>query len=187
MSTVNVKAKATTPASAIEAPKTIESAVAVGRETLEHVVKASAEAANKGYEKAVAMTKDNVDAAVKAGANAFKNYEEVLSFGKDNVEAFVRAGTIFAKGWQDAAKTAFAVSQETIEESVAVGKAVLGAKSLKEVVDLQTVFVKNSFDKVVAEGGKISETNMKLAEEALQPINERLNATVSKLIKPLAA
>lgn len=184
MSTVKAKA---VPASAIETPKTIESAVAVGRETLEHVVKASAEAANKGYEKAVAMTKDNVDAAVKAGAAAFKNYEEVLSFGKDNMDAFVRAGTIFAKGWQDVAKTAFTVSQETVEESVAVGKAVLGAKSLKEVVDLQTSFVKNSFDKAVAESGKISETNFKLAEEALLPLSERLNVTVSKMIKPLAA
>jgi phasin family protein len=179
------KTKAAT--AGIETPKSIESAVAVGRETIEHVVKASAEAANKGYEKAVAMTKENVEAAVKASTSLFKNYEEIVSFNKDNLEAFVRAGTIFAKGMQEATKSAFSATQETIEESVAASKAMLGAKSLKEIVDLQTGFVKTSFDKAVAEGGKISETNMKLAEEAFGPINERVTATVSKLMKPIAA
>lgn len=183
MSTVKAK-----PASvAAQDQQPIESAVAVGRETIESVVKASAEAANKGYEKAVALTKDNVEAAVKAGADLFKNYEDILSFGKENVEAVIRSGTIFARGWQEASKTVFETGQETIEESVAVTKAVLGARSLKEVVDLQTGFVKSSFDKIVAEGGKISETGLKLAEEALEPINERVNVAVSKLMKPIAA
>jgi phasin family protein len=184
MSTQKTK---TTAQSGIETPKTIEGAVAVGRETIEHVVKASAEVANKSYEKAVAMTKEQVEAAVKAGSNIFKNYEEVVSFNKDNLEAFVRAGTIFAKGLQEATKSAFSLAQENIEESVTTSKAVLGAKSLKEIVDLQTGFVKTSFDKAVAESGKISETNLKLAEEAFQPITERVNATVSKLMKPIAA
>ncbi|MBF0355941.1 MAG: phasin family protein [Alphaproteobacteria bacterium] len=184
MSSVKTKAAAS---SATETPKSIEAAVAVGRETVENVVKASAEAANKGYEKAVAMTKENVEAAVKAGANAFKSYEDVMSFGKETLEAFVRSGTIFAKGWQDASKAAIALTQESIEESVAASKAIMSAKSLKDVVDMQTVLVKNSFDRAVAEGGKLSETNFKLAEEAFEPLNERLNATVSKMMKPLAA
>lgn len=183
MSTVKAKAVSGN----VDASKSIEGAVAVGRETIEQVVKASAEAANKGYEKAVALTKDNVDAAVKAGADLFKNYEDILGFGKENVEAVIRATTIFAKGMQEASKTGFQTTQETIEESVAVTKAILGARSLKEVVDLQTSFVKTSFDKFVAEGGKLSETGIKLAEEALEPINERMNATVSKLLKPIAA
>ncbi|CAA6604648.1 Magnetic particle membrane specific GTPase P16 [Rhodospirillaceae bacterium LM-1] len=182
----NVKSK-TAAASSIETPKSIESAVAVGRETLEQVVKASADAANKGYEKAVAMTKENVEAAVKAGASVFKNYEEAMSFNKENIEAFVRSGSIFAKGWQEATKSVFALTQEAFEESVVASKAILGAKSMKEAVDLQTGFVKTSFDKVVAEGGKISETSFKLAEEAFGPINERVNETVSKLMKPIAA
>lgn len=182
----SVKSK-TAAASSAEAPKSIESAVAVGRETIEHVVKASADAANKGYEKAVAMTKENVEAAVKAGASVFKNYEEMMSFNKETLEAFVRSGTIFAKGWQDASKAAIALTQETFEESVAASKAIMGAKSLKDVVDVQTGLVKHSFDRAVAESGRLSETNFKLAEEAFEPLNERLNVTVSKLMKPLAA
>jgi phasin family protein len=170
-----------------EAAKPIEDAVAFGKETLESVVKASADAANKGYEKVVAMTKENVEAAVKAGSTAFKGYEDVIAFNKENVDAFVRASTILAKGWQDASKSFFSMSQESFEESVQVSKAMLSAKSLKEVVDMQSSIAKTSFDKIVAESGRLSETSFKLAEKALEPINERVTVAVSKIMKPIAA
>lgn len=182
MTTAKVKASATvTPAD--EAAKQIEQAVAAGKETIESVVKASTDVASKGYEKAVALTKDQVEAAVKAHNAAFKSYEEAVAFSKENLDAVVKSGSILSKGLQDISKTVIGLTQEAIEENVAATKALFAAKTLKELVDLQSSLAKTSFDKAVAEGTRVSELTVKLIEEAFAPITDRINATVEKLVK----
>lgn len=166
--------------------KRIGDVVAVQKETIETVVRASADAATKGVDKAVAMTKEQVDAAVKAGAVAFKNYEEMLQFGKENVEAVVKSGSIVAKGVQDLSHSLVTLAQASIDEQVAAGKALIGAKSIKEVMDLSSSMAKTNFDKLMAEGSKLTQLSTKLAEEAFSPITTRVTAAVERFFKTAA-
>ncbi len=172
-----------TPADSV---KRIGDVVAVQKETIETVVRASADAATKGVDKAVAMTKEQVDAAVKAGAVAFKNYEEMLQFGKENVEAVVKSGSIVAKGVQDLSHSLVTLAQASIDEQVAAGKALIGAKSIKEVMDLSSSMAKTNFDKLMAEGSKLTQLSTKLAEEAFSPITTRVTAAVERFFKTAA-
>ena len=172
--------------SAADSVKQMEDVVAVQKETIETVVRAGADAATKGVDKAVAMTKEQVEAAVKAGALAFKNYEEMLQFSRENVEAVVKAGSIVAKGVQDLSHQWVVLAQASIDEQVAVGKALIGAKSIKEVVDLSSSVAKTSFDKLLAEGSKLSQVSSKLAEEAISPLTSRVSAAVEKFFKTAA-
>jgi phasin family protein len=171
---------------AAESVKQIEDAVAVHKETIETVVRAGADAATKGVDRAVAMTKEQVEAAVKAGAVAFKNYEDMLQFGRENVEAVVKAGSIVAKGVQDLSHQWVVLAQASIDEQVAVGKALIGAKSIKEVVDLSSTAAKTGFDKLFAEGSKLSQASTKVAEEAISPLTTRMSAAVEKFFKTAA-
>lgn len=175
--TVTTEAVAVSANQAVEAAKQIEEAVAVSQKTIENVVKVSTDAA---YDKAVALSKDNVAAAVKAGTAAFKGYEDILEFNRQNIDAMVRSGLIVARGVQDINKTLLTLAQEQIEETVAAGKAMIGVKSLREAVDIQTGLVKGSVDKLVAESNKISDVSVKLAEEAFAPINARVTAVMDK-------
>ena len=74
-----------------------------------------------------------------------------------------------------------------MEHAASTAKALVGVKSLREAVDLQTDFAKGNFDKIVAESTKLSETAVKVANDAMEPITARVNVTVEKLFKPLAA
>jgi len=167
--------------------KPVEAAVAAGAEAVETVVKAGTDAAAKGYEKAVAMGKEQVETAVKAGAEAVKGCEDLASFGKDNVEALVKAGTVLARGAQDFNKVWFSLAQASLEETVGAAKALLGCKSLPEVVEVQTGLAKAHYDKFVRDSRKLSDMSVKLAEEAAQPITARITVAVEKVTKPLAA
>ena len=169
--------------SATESLKRIEDVVAVQKESIETVVRASADAATKGVDKAVALTKEQVEAAVKAGAVAFKNYEELLQFGKDNVEAVVQSGSIVVKGVQDLSQSLVVLAQSSMDEQVAAGKALIGAKSLKEVIDLSSSMAKSNFEKLMAEGTKLTQISTKLAEEAFVPLSSRMSAAVEKFFK----
>ncbi len=79
-----------------------------------------------------------------------------------------------------------AMTQHQFEASVAAAKAVLGCTSLRQMVDLQTDLARTNFDKFVADGSKLSEISLKVANETLEPIQARVNVAVEKFIKPAA-
>jgi phasin family protein len=138
----------------------------------------------KGFEDYMGQAKEQVE---KAQAQTTKAVADMAAFSKENVDALVVASTLYAKGFENVGKAWYALTQETVEASAAVAKALLGAKTLKEAVDLQTDFAKTTFDKYVAETTKLSEMSIKVANEAIQPINARVNVAVEKLLKPANA
>jgi phasin family protein len=138
----------------------------------------------KSYDQFFGTAKAQVE---KASAQTMKAYEDAAKFNKENLDAYVAASTVYAKGVESVAKTWAAFAQETFEASANVAKAVLGAKTLKEAVEIQADFAKTTFDKFVAEGTKVSEASIKVANEALEPINARVNVAVEKMMKPAIA
>lgn len=183
-------AAAKKPAAGAPAPqlqKTIEpveAAVSANKETMEAVMKAGTQAATKSYEQAVALTQEQVE---KASGNLFEGYDEIATLGQENIDAYVQSSTLFAKGVEAMSQELMSFAQTSVDTSVANAKALFGAKTLRELVDLQTDFSRNGFDSLVAESAKLTELSVSLANETIEPIQARLNANVEKLMKPLAA
>lgn len=123
----------------------------------------------------------------KASQTAYRSYDELSRLQKDNWEALVAASQIWFKGAETVSKGWMTLAQDTMENAASTAKAMVGVKSLREAVDLQTEFAKGNFDKFVAESTKMSETVVKVANDAMEPITARMNVTVEKLFKPLAA
>ncbi|WP_165772102.1 phasin family protein [Niveispirillum lacus] len=138
----------------------------------------------KPVDQTIAQTKEKVE---KMSKQVFATFEDVVGFQKENVEAFVASSTILTKGFEALSKEIAAFTQAQYEQSVATTKALFAVKSVKELVDLQTEFAKSSFDALVAEATKVSETGIKVANEAAEPITARVNAAVEKLSKLKAA
>ena len=111
----------------------------------------------------------------------------VVPVPKENIDAFVKSGAIVAKGFEEAGKSWIDFSRRSFETSVEAAKAVLGCKDLREVVDLKSDYARTSFDSLVNEGSKMSELGVKVANEALEPIQSRFNVAVEKIFKPVAA
>jgi phasin family protein len=123
----------------------------------------------------------------KASSNLFKGYDEVASLGKDSVDAYVQSTAVLAKGIEAMGKELMGFTQSTVEANVATAKALFGAKTLREVIELQTDFSRSSFDSLVAESAKLTELSVALANDTIEPMQLRFNATVEKMMKPLAA
>ena len=169
-----MSAKKETAASS--ATKQVEDAVAIGKKTVEQAMKASTE----GYEQAISMTKDQVE---KASAAFFKGYDEVATLNKQNVEAMVKAGDVLTKGCETVGKAYFDFAQASAEASVEATKAMMGAKTVKDFVDIQSDFARTSFDNFMAESSRLSEMTVKLANEAFAPLQAQVNATFEKTFK----
>ena len=138
-------------------------------------------------EAAMAAGKESIETAVKAGTEAFKGYEDAVAYGKANIDAVMKANAIFVKGFQDINKVLFGLAQESIDDNVAASKKFLGCKTVQDVVEIQTSFATSHVARALKDGGKITDMSVKLAEEAGQPIAKRVNETVEKITKPMAA
>jgi phasin family protein len=154
------------------------------KDTFEDVAAKNTDSVQKGYDQVLGATREQLE---KASASAFKAYEEFSKFQKDNYDAYVAASSIFAKGAENVGKAWMSLTQEAMENAAQTAKALLGAKTLREAVDLQSDFAKANFDKLVAESTKLSELSVKVANEAFAPINARVNVAVEKMLKPVAA
>jgi phasin family protein len=135
-------------------------------------------------EHAMQVTKEQIE---KASSTFFKGYEDLASLGKGNVEAVVKSGTIVARGFEEMGRHLMALAQANMEHSVATAKAAMNCTTLKQIVELQNDFAKSAFDKAMAEGNKLSELSVKVANEAIEPIQARVDVTVKTLVKPIAA
>ena len=166
--------KAKTSAAAENAATTIEAAADVSVKSFEKsltAVREGIEKATKGLETSQAKLKEGVEKAVKTS-------EELLAFSQGNLEAFVKASQIYAAGFQDISKHVAASSKASIEDTVAFSKSLMGVKSVKEAVDLQTGFAKSSIEKAVAESNKLSDATVKLTEQTLAPLTARVTLAV---------
>lgn len=163
--------------------KPVEAVAAANQETVEAVVKAGEEAA-KGYDKAVAATKAQ---AVKASAAALENYDEFAKAGKDAFDAYMQSSTAMAKAVETLSKEILAFTQVSFENNAAAAKALMGAKTFQEVVELQTEYSRKNFDSIVAESSKLTELSVDIANQAIEPLKSQANQSVERLWKPLAA
>lgn len=137
---------------------------------------------------AAETVKSTVDQYTAAGATAFKDVvEKSLSalgeangYSKKNLEAVVASVTAATKGAESLGAQAMAYSKSSLESQVAAAKSLAGAKSIQEVVELQTAFAKSALETYMAEMGKMSETVAASLKDSLKPLNERVTAAVER-------
>jgi phasin family protein len=176
--------KSTAPTAMPAAMEPVEDAAAANKETVEAAMKMGSQAATKSYEQAVAMAQEQLE---KASSSVFRRYEDAATMSQENVDACVQSTTVFAKAVEAMSKELMSFAQGAVEANVANAKALFGAKTMQELIDLQTDFSRSGFDSLVAESAKLTDLSMTLANDAVEPIQLRLNATVEKLMKPIAA
>jgi phasin family protein len=123
----------------------------------------------------------------KATETHFKAADEVAALGKSNAEAFIQAGSIFFHGFEELSRSFVGLTQAQVEAGMSAAKAMIGAKTLTELTDLQTSYSKSAFDHVVSDATHISELAIKIANDAVEPISARLTATMEQITKPAFA
>lgn len=153
-----------------------ETAATSNKETLDAALKAGTEAAAKAF----SMGKDRVELVAK-------QVDEFASFNKGNVEAFVQAGNVTAKAIEAINAELLAFSKSSLEDSLAAAKHLMSAKTLNELVELQSNFAKSALDSYLQETTKLGELSARVAQEVFEPLNARLQMAVEKMVKPIAA
>jgi phasin family protein len=106
--------------------------------------------------------------------------EELADLARANVEAMVEASRVAAEGARSIGQNVVASSRGNVEQAADTIRSLAEAKSPTEYLQLQSEFARASFDRAVAETSKLTESLVKLAGEAFQPLSNRATANAER-------
>ncbi|MFJ6023682.1 phasin family protein [Brevundimonas sp. NPDC092305] len=154
-------------------------------ETIKKTVETAAATAQASANKFQAQA-ETVQAA---GAKAFREgidksvagFAELNVEGKKNIEALVASASAAQKGAETLSAASLAFSKKSWEDSVAAAQSLTAARSVQELVELQTSWAKSAAETYLAEVTRMTEVFTASVKDSFQPINERVTASVEKL------
>lgn len=158
-----------------------ENATKAGKETFEKSVKAGTEAWTQGYAQAASATREQIEKFYPAGV---KSFDELTEQQKATVEALIASSEVTVKGAEQLSEEIVAYNQKAYDKAMGNAKALMGAKTVQDAVELQTDFLREGFDEFVAQQAKLSELAVKFANEATQPLNATWAKTAETFAKP---
>jgi phasin family protein len=106
--------------------------------------------------------------------------EELTELGRGNVEAIVASTRIAAKGLESVGQGVAEYSRKSFEGASAALKSFAEVKSPTDFFRLQSEFARAQFDSFVAETSKLSETMVKVAGDAAEPLTSRYSVAAEK-------
>jgi hypothetical protein len=99
-----------------------------------------------------------------------KNFDEFQKLGTDGMDVVLKQFGAVSKGVQAIATEVADYSKEAFETTAAAAEKLMGVKSLEKAIEVQTDFVKTSYEGFVARSGKFSTLYADLAKEAYKPL-----------------
>jgi phasin family protein len=130
--------------------------------------------------------KSTAEQYTAAGSKAFKDAVEksmtamndINAHSKSNLEAVVASAAAASKGAETLGAQAMNYSKKSLDDHMAAARSLSTAKSIQEVVELQTAWAKSTLETYLAEVNRASETVAASLKETLTPLNARVTAAV---------
>jgi hypothetical protein len=100
--------------------------------------------------------------------------EDMQKFGKSSVDMALTSFGAWTKGAQAIAVEVVDYTKKSAESSAAAWEKLLSAKSLENAVEVQSQYLRSSYEDFVAEATKLGELYVDLAKQAYQPFEGTL-------------
>lgn len=142
--------------------------------------------AKKTTTSAASTATSAMDQMANSGADMFKdNFEKMMKsmtqftdFQKETLEAMMESVQTLNKGLETISSEALGFQKKQMEEGVAAAKSVSGAKSLHDLIEVNSDFMKSYFEGYVGQLSKLSDLATTTVKDAGEPMNERYTAFV---------
>ncbi len=167
---------------------TVKKTVEAATDTVKKTVETATATVKANAEKAQATFQANAEQAQAAGAKALKDVAdksaagltELNAQGKQNLEAIVASAAAAQKGVETLSAQSAAFTKKSWEDGVAAAQSMSQARSIQELLELQTTWAKSATEAYLAEVTKATDVLTASVKNSFKPINERLTASVDK-------
>ena len=98
-----------------------------------------------------------------------QQFDQIQKFGQENVDAAMKAFGTVSKGAQAIAVETADYAKKSFEQSTATLEKLLGAKTLDKAIEVQSDYLKSTYESFVAQSTKLGELYTNLAKDAFKP------------------
>ncbi|KQS55798.1 phasin family protein [Brevundimonas sp. Leaf363] len=148
----------------------------------------SAETVKKTIEDTTAKANVQAERVQAAGTQAFRegmdksvaSLSELNAHGKKNLDAVVESATAAQKGAEAISQEAIGFAKKSWEDGVAAAQTFSSARSVQELMELQTSWAKSSMETYMSQVTKMTELFTASMKDSVKPINERVSASVER-------
>lgn len=115
------------------------------------------------------------------------NLDEANKKGKETMDAALKSYSEVAKGFQAIAAETAEYSKKSFQDVVAHMETLAGVKSFEAAFELQSNFVKSSYESYVSEATKLSEMYADLAKTVYKPYEAPIAKATGKASSSVAS
>jgi hypothetical protein len=101
--------------------------------------------------------------------------EDMAKFSDTNMDMALSSLGAFTKGAQAIAVEVVDYSKKSAESTAAAWEKLMGAKSLETAIEVQTDYLKSSYEDFIAEASRLGELYVDLAKETYKPFDVLLS------------
>ncbi len=163
----------------------VDEVIETGFRVSEDVVKCNSDATRKGFETMVTMGRDAFDTAARTGGDNTV-LEQINDIRRANFEAMVEAGTTFMKGVEGFNGCVLDIARRQAAEGAETRKALAGAKSFGEAVEIQQGYVRKAFDHAIQDSVDMTNAWLRIATQSGQPLGQRFSDAWSRAVRQTA-
>ena len=163
----------------------VDEVIETGFKVSEDVVKCNTDATRKGFETMVTMGRDAFDTAARTGGDNTV-FEQINDIRRANFEAMVEAGATFMKGVEGFNGCVLEIARRRAAEGAETRKALAGAKSFGEAVEIQQGYVRKTLDHAIQDSMDMTNAWLRIATESGQPLGQRFTDVWSRTVRQTA-
>jgi len=120
--------------------------------------------------------------SLKEGYEKFTSgVSEFADLQKASLDAVMTSAGAFTKGCEKAASEQSAFTKECYEDSVSVAKAAAASKSIQEAFEIQSDYVRKSFERNLEQYRKMADLWTGVSKEVSAPVTEQYSQFVEKV------
>jgi len=108
-----------------------------------------------------------------------KAANDFQKMSKDSYDAILRSYGELNRGFQDIGTQVTGYSKQAFAEATRTFEKLAGAKSLEQVIEIQSQYAKSAYDNWVAEATKIGEKFTSVSRDAYKPVEQAVAKTTA--------
>lgn len=143
--------------------------------------------AEAATEKMRDFTRESTAQATKAASDATRMMNDAGALARENAEAMAQVNNIAIAVSKEIGAELISYSNRTFSQNVELGKQLLTCRTLNDMFDLSSKFMKTNLDGFFSESVRLSEKLFQLGNDVAEPLNERFSETSERLTKSLKA
>ena len=106
------------------------------------------------------------------------NTDQIQKFGRDTVDVALASFGAWAKNVQTVASEVADYSKKSLGESAAVWEKLMSAKSVERAMEVQSDYLKSSYEGFVVQSTKLGELCAEFAKDAYKPFETMAKASI---------